>query len=233
MQLPPGLPVTEQLQPGWHYPLGPGLVLRTRWRAPVSSPGERVLLIHPGRAFPPSHPATRLCLDLLKEAVAARAVETFLDVGCGSGILAVAAAALGAKQVLAVDLAWEAVRVTRNNAQENELAALIQALQGSTECLRGPFDLIAANLHVQVQEAKVEEFHRLTGPQGRLILGGFRDRQEDGLLARYQERGWRLQRRVVRDFTHPTLPPDLSFTWVAWLLHRHPGATRFPLTEQR
>jgi ribosomal protein L11 methylase PrmA len=65
---------------------------------------------------------------------------------------------------------------------------------------------------------RVAELARLAAPGGRLILSGFRDRQEKALLESYQGLGWSLTRRLAKDFYHAELPPDLSFTWVAWLL---------------
>ncbi len=89
---------------GWSYRLSPRLVLRTRLPERPET-GERVLLVQSGEAFPPGHPSTRLCLDLLREALAARPVQRLLDVGCGAGVLSLAAAALGVPRVVAVDLA--------------------------------------------------------------------------------------------------------------------------------
>ena len=127
---------------GWSYRLSPRLVLRTRLPERLET-GERVLLVQSGEAFPPGHPSTRLCLDLLREALAARPVQRLLDVGCGAGVLSLAAAALGVPRVVAVDLAWGAARATRENARENGLAGSILAVQGSTEGLGVPFDLVA------------------------------------------------------------------------------------------
>ena len=79
---------------------------------------------------------------------------------------------------------------------------------------------MAANLHIDVQLAKVAEVPRLAGPGGRLILSGFRDNQEEPLLKNYQSRGWSLRHRLVKEFSHPELPADMSFTWAAWLLER-------------
>ena len=93
-------------------------------------------------------------------------------------------------------------------------------VQGSTECVKGPFDLVVANLPWEVQMEKVSELDRLAALKGRLILSGFRDNQENPLIERYQGLGWSLDQRVVKDFQHPELPPDISFTWVAWGLTR-------------
>lgn len=204
---------------GWSYRLSPRLVLRTRLPEQVEA-GERLLLVRSGEAFPPGHPSTRLCLDLLREALAARPVQRLLDVGCGAGVLSLAAAALGVPRVVAVDLAWKAAQATRENARENGLAESILAIQGSTEGLGVPFDLVLANLPWEVQLAKVAELDRLAAAGGRLILAGFRDNQEAPLLEGYQGLGWSLKRRLVKDFHHPELPPEISFNWVAWRLER-------------
>ncbi len=103
---------------------------------------------------------------------------------------------------------------------DNGLAAAIQVIQGSSECLRARFDLVVANLPWEIQMDKVAELHRLTAPDGRLILSGFRDNQEEQLLANYQSLGWTLSNRLVKYFTHPELPPHISFNWAAWLLEQ-------------
>ncbi len=208
----------EDPTPGWCYDLRPGLSLRTR-RPPAGAPaGEGVLLVEPQGAFPPTHPATRLCLDLLTRALAASPVHSFLDVGCGSGVLALAAAALGVPSVAAVDIAPEAVRATRENALANGLASRLYIIHGSTECLKGPFELVAANLHLDVHRAKISELTRLAAPRGRLLLAGFREPGEAELWAAYAARRWQLLERRTRGFTAPNLPSGVSFVWVAGLL---------------
>ena len=77
---------------------------------------------------------------------------------------------------------------------------------------------MVANLPWEVQMDKVSELDRLAASKGRLILSGFRDNQEDQLLRSYQRLGWSLRRRLIKEFLHPGLPPDISFTWVAWWL---------------
>jgi ribosomal protein L11 methyltransferase len=178
------------------------------------------LRINPGEAFPPTHPTTRLCLELLREALEGGSVDCLVDVGCGCGILGLAAAALGVPRVAGMDQQWEAAATTRGNAQENALAGALLIIQGSTECLRVRFDLVMANLPWEVQMDKAPELDRLAAPGGFLILSGFRDHQESPLLEKYAKLGWSLHRRRVKYFRHPELPPDISFNWVAWLLTR-------------
>ena len=201
--------------------LSPNLVLRSPWRPYRARPGERVLVVRTPGAFPPGHPTTRLSLELLKEALAARPCRRLLDVGCGSGVLTLAGAALGAGFCLGVDLSRPAVRRARENARDNGLAAAVHLVQGSTEGLRGSFTVVVANLPWPVQLAKAAELDRLAA--GTLILSGFRDLQEAELLARYRERGWRLARHLSRDEWAIEVPPEGSYTWVAWRLERPPS----------
>lgn len=202
------------------YRISPQLVLRSRWRPYRARPGERVLVLRSSGAFPVGHPTTSLCLELLTSALNAPASQRLLDLGCGSGVLLLAGAALGVGCCLGVDLSRSAVRRARDNAEENGLPAAVRLVQGSTECLRGPFDLVLANLPWPVQMAKMGELVRLAAASGALILSGFRDLQEADLLARYQERGWSVQRRLTRDEWAIEVPPEGSYTWVAWRLQR-------------
>jgi ribosomal protein L11 methyltransferase len=202
------------------YRLSPELVLRSRWRPYRPRPGERVLVLAAGSVFPPGHPTTRLCLELLTETLAANPSLRLLDVGCGSGVLLLAGVAAGAHPGVGVDLSWRAVATTRDNARVNGLAAAVQVIRGSTECLRGKFGLMLANLPWTVQIDKVEEFTRLAAPDARLILSGFKDTQEDKLRSQYQLAGWVIEHRRTRDESVIEMPPERSFTWVAWRLRR-------------
>lgn len=212
----------------WFYRLGPRLLLGDQPPPLAADGAARVIIIQSGRAFPLGHPTTRLCLDLLTETLAQRPAAALVDVGCGTGVLCLAAAALGVPRVIGLDLARAAVRATCRNARHNGLERVIQVVQGSCGCLQGRFDLMVANLPWEVQLDLAADLHRLATPGGRLILSGFRDRQEDQLLAGYQQRGWTLCRRLVKVFTHPELPPQLSFNWVAWLLEGAAGRRAAP-----
>jgi ribosomal protein L11 methyltransferase len=202
------------------YRLAPNLVVRSRWRLHRTRAGERVLVLRAGSVFPPSHPTTRLCLEILTGTLAAAPSPRFLDVGCGSGVLLLAGAASGAGLGVGVDLSGAAAATTRDNARANGLAGQVEVVRGSTEALRGTFDLLVGNLPWAVQMDKVAEFTRLAAPNARLILSGFKDTQEDDLLAGYQRQGWVLEQRSVRDEWVIELPPEKSYTWVAWRLRR-------------
>jgi ribosomal protein L11 methyltransferase len=197
------------------------LILLTLGHSCQAEPLTMKLKMGLGEAFPPTHPTTRLCLDLLREVLAVGSVNRLVDVGCGTGVLGLAAAALGVPLVVGLDIAQRAAAVTRENARDNALAGSLMAVQGSTECVKVRFDLVVANLPWEVQLEKGPELDRLAAPGGALMLSGFRDNQESRLRENYQNLGWSLHQRRAKDFWHPELPPDLSFTWVAWLLQRN------------
>ena len=196
----------------------PGLALKSSWRPYRARPGEKVLTVQSSKAFPPGHTTTRLCLALLGEAPLAG--RRLLDVGCGTGILALAGAALGAGRCVGVDLSWAAVVRSRENVRCNHLEGTVLLVRGSSECLRPAFQVVVANLPVAVQLTKVEEFTRLAAADAILILSGFKDTQEADLRELYRHAGWSLKRRLTRDEWVIELPPEKSYTWVAWLLER-------------
>lgn len=208
---------------GWWYQLTPRLILADHKSQAAEQGDTRVLELSSGGAFPLGHPTTRLCLDLLCRALVDAPVRRLVEIGCGSGVLCVAAAALGVPQVVGVDIAKPAVEATRRNARRHGLA--VQVVLGSSACLRGTFDLVVANLPIDVQHAQAPALHRLAGSQGRLLLSGFREPDEPALLQFYQQQGWQLTGHTVKYFQHPELPATMNFNWVAWLL-APPAAAR-------
>ncbi len=135
-----------------HFPVlrvGRRLVIRPTWRDHEPGPDDVVLALDPGMAFGTGlHPTTRLCLGAV-ESLGDRGVlrgARVLDVGCGSGILAIAAARLGAREVLGVDTDAIATEATEANAARNGLAATIQSRTGSLPSGERPWDVVLANL---------------------------------------------------------------------------------------
>lgn len=197
-----------------YFPLTPHIALASPWHPCWPRPGRRVVRLRQSRTFPISHPSTRLSLKLLRAVCMERHFPAMLDVGCGSGILAIAGSLLGVQQVIGCDLSAAAVRVSRENARRAGVEDQVQWLQGSTEALACRFPLIVANLPLTVQLAKQPEFARLLAPQGSLILAGFKDTGETPVTAFYLARGWRVRSQLTLERWEPELPRDLSYTWM-------------------
>jgi ribosomal protein L11 methyltransferase len=189
-----------------HFPvmrIGRRIVIKPTWRDHERAPGDVVIALDPGMAFGTGlHPSTRLCLVGLEHWAAADLVAgaTVLDVGSGSGILAVGAALLGAGQVRAVDTDAIAVAATLENAARNGVA--VNATWGSVPGGEGPFDLVLANLvaSLLVQlaadlAASVRPGDGTPGSGGRLLAAGiFVDREADVRRA-FASAGLRVVRR--------------------------------------
>jgi ribosomal protein L11 methyltransferase len=141
---------------------------------PAEAGGREVLLLEPGRAFGTgSHGSTHTCLELLARALGAHPVPRALDVGCGSGILAIAAARLGVEHVDAIDVDPDAIAATRDNAARNAVADRIDAIVSAVEQWARPaVPLVCANLLASTHLALALTLARLTAPGGRLIVGG-------------------------------------------------------------
>jgi ribosomal protein L11 methyltransferase len=122
-----------------------------------SESDKKIILLDPGVVFGNgTHPTTGDCLDALELAFATKPPETVLDLGTGTGLLALAAARLGGKKILAVDLNPLAVKTAQNNVRLNELAAAVLVAQGRAEnCIDFTADLVIANIHYDVMRELV------------------------------------------------------------------------------
>lgn len=135
-----------------HFPVmrvGRRLVIRPTWREHVAAADDVVLALDPGMAFGTGlHPTTRLCLAALEPLGADGRLQgaRVLDVGCGSGILAIAALKLGAAAALGVDTDPVAIEATIENAARNALTDDLSAREGSLPTDEEPFDIVLANL---------------------------------------------------------------------------------------
>lgn len=189
----------------------PPLVFGERlWIAPHSAEVDAaedaiVVRLDPGLAFGTgTHPTTRLCLQWLasQNLVGKRVV----DYGCGSGILAIAAARLGAAEVVAVDIDDQAVRATRENAIRNDVSARIatppmNAIEGE------PFDIVLANILAKPLIGLASTLAELAAPGAPIVLAGLLTRQIEDVMAAYES---------TFTFEEPVLEDD----WARLVGHR-------------
>jgi ribosomal protein L11 methyltransferase len=155
--------------------IGRRLLVRPPWAEPEAAAGERVtVVIEPGRAFGTGgHATTRGCLELLERALDAGMARCALDVGTGSGILAIAAARLGVPAVTAIDLDPDAVAAARANAERNDVAQQVDAVVADFRSWSGlAADLVLANLLGATHVAHAGALCRRAAAGGRLIVGG-------------------------------------------------------------
>ena len=144
---------------------------------------DQVIRLDPGLAFGSgSHDTTRLCLEWL--AGRDLAGQRLIDYGCGSGILGLAALAMGAEQVLAVDIDAQALAATRDNAARNGLSERIST--GRPEILAGAADILIANILLNPLLQLAPRFAALLAPGGDLVLSGLLANQAGECLAAYR-----------------------------------------------
>lgn len=159
--------------------------------------GRRRLVIHPGMAFGTGQHATTLsCLEAL-ERLASPPPARALDVGTGTGILAIALAKLGVKHVLAVDTDPQAVTAARANLRRNALAGRIRLSSAALDATRAaraapPFPLVVANLYVDALVGLEPTLAAQVAPGGVLITSGILRAQQGRLRAAYAAPRWRL-----------------------------------------
>jgi ribosomal protein L11 methyltransferase len=186
--LVPGLdPLPPEIRPvrnedwadGWkqHFGavrIGQRLVIKPTWEEFSARPRDVVVNIDPGMAFGTgTHGTTRLCLEALAGLFEGKyPPEEVLDVGTGSGILAVAAAALGAKRVLACDIDAEACRISAENAALNGVDDRVEVTGRPLEFLTEGFDLVLANILAEENIRLAPELLNRLRPGGILILSG-------------------------------------------------------------
>jgi ribosomal protein L11 methyltransferase len=182
-------------------PVGRRLIVLPEWEPPEAA-GDRVpLRIRPGEGFGTGgHPTTAACLERLEaflDGLPDPGRASVLDVGTGSGVLALAAAKLGAGRVLALDNDPAAIRNARDNRALNG-ADRVRLVVGTTAAVRGPFDLVLANLLANLIVDLMPDLARLLAPDGRLVLSGLLSGQGDRVEAALAAQGLRAVEHVGR-----------------------------------
>ena len=182
--------------------ISPRLVVRPPWEAVTPAPGQKVLTLDPGIAFGTGqHPTTRACLDAIDALAVEGTDRSFLDVGCGSGILSIAAALEGFRDVHGFDNDPDAVRNANENAEAHGLGALFTDGDLSVPGVAASADVVAANVLAPVLVRFAREVGALVNPGGRLILSGILDEQYDEVRAAYAALGFtELSNRLIGEW---------------------------------
>lgn len=194
-------------------PVGEKLLIRPTWEEEYDAQGRAVLHLEPGLAFGTgTHETTRLCLELLEQYV--RPGDTLLDMGCGSGILSVAALLLGAECAVGVDIDALAVKTAEENAKINGVEGRFTGICGNlAEKVTGKFDVVAANIVADIVILLSEDAPRFMKEDTVYIMSGIIDTREQDvldalepvfeILQRREEKGWvalaaRLKKKEIK-----------------------------------
>jgi ribosomal protein L11 methyltransferase len=154
---------------------------------------DQALSLYTGSAFGTGgHPSTRLALRVLRKWHRQREFGKVLDVGTGSGILAVAAALLGARFTLGMDPDPPSPSQSRSNAKQNEVAHRCHFWQGTLESVTGKWEVVFANLQSGLLQEYAANLALLLEPKGRLFAGGFMDRNEEKTLSAFENGNLRV-----------------------------------------
>jgi ribosomal protein L11 methyltransferase len=195
--------------------VGQRIVIVPAWEEYTPAAGEAIIRLEPGMAFGTGlHPTTRLCLQALETYLLSGA--TVLDVGTGSGILAIAAAQLGARSVLAIDADPAAVAVAKENVAKNKVAGVVTVRHGSLPGSRfeehvpwhfvvdgslelldaGQFDLVLINILAPVIIGMAPSLADRLVPGGRVIAAGLIDSQEQDVVDALRTKRLRIVERL-------------------------------------
>jgi len=168
--------------------VGKNIVVKPTWEPYEPKPGQVIIEIDPGRAFGTGkHPSTALCLEILELILSESDREkmdsvSVLDVGTGSGILGIAAAHLGARRVLGLDLDPEALKVAEENLLRNGVEGIMSVSSIPLHRLGETYDLVIANLTAQVITQMAANLSRCVSPEGWLVLSGILNEQMEEVV---------------------------------------------------
>lgn len=172
--------------------VGEKIVVKPIWEDYEAKDGELVVELDPGMAFGTGeHETTRMCIQALEKHV--KKDSTVFDVGCGSGILAIAAAKLGAKLAVGVDLDPVAVESAKENVEINKLDN-IEILHGNLiDVIDGKADIVVANIIAEVICILTEDVSRVIKPGGYFITSGIIHERVDMVTAKLKECGFEVE----------------------------------------
>ena len=176
--------------------IGERLAICPTWITDYNPNGRQILYMDPGLAFGTgSHDTTRLCLETLEKHI--KGGETLLDLGCGSGILALAALKLGAKSAVGVDIDPLAAKTAAENGKVNAFTppAFSVFCGDMTEQIRDKFDVVTANIVADVLILFLKNARQFMKPNGIFIISGIIDTREEDILNSIKENHFTIKER--------------------------------------
>ncbi|MEK7781233.1 MAG: 50S ribosomal protein L11 methyltransferase [Verrucomicrobiota bacterium] len=188
-----------------HFPaleIGKALLVKPSWIKRKLKPGQKLVVLDPGLSFGTGqHPTTGFCLHEIARHAQAESPRTFLDMGTGSGILAIAAVKLGYAPVHAFDYDPQCVKVSHANARTNRVENKIRITQADLTKLprRAPkqYDFVCANLLANLLIAERDRILARVKPDGVLVVAGILKREFSEVQSVYEAGGWKLSASKV------------------------------------
>jgi len=185
------------------------IVIGPTWEPYEARGKETVITIDPGMAFGTGlHATTRLCLEAIDREIDRRIKGnlrkgsmglSFLDVGTGSGILAIAAARLGASLVMGIDIDETAIEVARQNLRRNSVEQVVRIGSENLKAIDGCFDLVVANIDFTTLAELKGPLAAHVSPGGRLVLSGIIKKQKKSLREMFEGEGFELVQEKSRE----------------------------------
>ncbi|MBR6164677.1 MAG: 50S ribosomal protein L11 methyltransferase [Clostridia bacterium] len=178
--------------------VGDHLVVKPTWEDFTAAPGDKIIEIDPGMAFGSgTHETTGMCISLLQEII--RGGERVIDVGTGSGILAIAAALLGAGSVLAVDIDPDAVRVASENVRHNHVDSVITVREGDLlKSTDETCDICVTNIISDIIIAFARPLMDHIVPGGLFVCSGIVKERTEEVRTALLEAGFEIIKTVFR-----------------------------------
>ena len=179
--------------------IGNKLVIRPSWEEYDNSDGRKVLSIDPGAAFGTgTHATTSLCLQILEEHI--NEDSTVLDIGCGSGILAIAGVLLGAESAVGVDIDAQSVKVAKDNAGINDVVSKTEFLVGNlADKITDKYSVVCANIVADVILMLLENVEDFMTEDGILITSGIINIRKDDIINGFKKFGFEILEEHNKD----------------------------------
>lgn len=174
------------------------IVIKPPWEDYRIKKDEILIEINPSVAFGTGHhETTRLCIRAVEEILTANDVNRILDIGCGSGILAIAAVKMGVNEAIGFDNDKIAVREAKNNTLRNSVTNKVKLFSGYLESVKGVYDLITANISVEATIKMRSGMKSRLAKRGKLVVSGIPTMRKAEALRGLEKEGFYLEKEYI------------------------------------